>query len=344
VGVITIVYTYLGGMKAVIWTDLIQFAIKIAGAVLAFVFILHSLPGGWGQFLAEGEAAGKFVAIDASWNPTVAFNLWAGVFGGAVFSMASHGADQLMVQRYLCAKSLGQARLALVLSGFVILVQFLLFLSVGVGMYLLANARLFPDAATAERNDEVFPLFIINNLPTGVIGILIAAVLAAAMSTLSSSLNSSANALVTDFYRPLRPHHPEKWYVLLSRVMTAVWGVAQMAVAYVAYQSGSADSVVNRVLTVAGATFGLVLGLFVLGSLRKPVASSAALVGLVCGALAVLAVWLPSSGLTAGVEWLPEEYRKPVLAFPWLAPVGTITTVAVALGVNHFSKRSEHEQ
>src|SRR5262245_56044433 len=281
VGVVTIIYTYLGGMKAVIWTDLIQFLIKIAGAVLAFVFILHLLPGGWEQFLAEGEAAGKFVAIDTNWNPTVTFNLWAGVIGGAVFSMASHGADQLMVQRYLCAKSLGQARLALVLSGFVILVQFLLFLSVGVGMYLLANAGLFPEAAQAKGPDQVFPRFIIDKLPTGVVGILIAAVLAAAMSTLSSSLNSSANALVTDFYRPLLPHHSEKWYVLLSRVMTAVWGVAQMAVAYVAYKSGSTDSVVNRVLAVAGATFGLVLGLFVLGSLRKPVASSAALVGLV---------------------------------------------------------------
>jgi SSS family transporter len=326
VGVITIVYTYLGGMKAVIWTDLIQFVIKITGAVLAFVFILWRLPGGWDQFLAEGAAAGKFRLIDASWNPTEPLNLWAGIFGGAVFSMASHGADQLMVQRYLCAKSLRHARLALASSGFVILVQFLLFLAVGVGMYLLAQAGLFPDAAKAERNDQVFPLFIINELPTGVVGVLIAAVLAAAMSTLSSSLNSSANALVTDFYRPLRPHHPEGWYVFLSRVMTAVWGVAQMVVAYGAYQSGSTESVVNRVLAVAGATFGLVLGLFVLGSLRKPVGSRAALVGLVCGAAAVVSVWLPTA------------FGSQVLAWPWFAPVGTSTTVLVAIAVGQFAR------
>ncbi len=326
VGVITIVYTFLGGMKAVIWTDLIQFVIKIAGAVLAFVFILRLLPGGWDQFLADGGAAGKFTLIDATWNATVAYNLWAGVIGGTVFSMASHGADQLMVQRYLCARSLRHARLALVLSGFTILVQFLLFLCVGVGMYVLMSAGLFPEAALAERNDEVFPLFIIKKLPTGVVGVLVAAVLAAAMSTLSSSLNSSANALVTDFYRPVRPNHTEQWYVLLSRVMTAVWGVAQMAVAYVAYQSGSTDSVVGRVLAVAGATFGLVLGLFILGSLRKPVRSRAALAGLVCGFLAVLAVWLPS------------VFASPVLAWPWFAPVGTITTVAVALVVNLFGR------
>lgn len=340
VGVITIVYTYLGGMKAVIWTDLIQFAIKIAGAALAFVFILRLLPGGWNQFLAEGEAAGKFKVIDATWNATSAFNLWAGLIGGAVFSMASHGADQLMVQRYLCARSLSQARLALCLSGVVILVQFVLFLAVGVGMYLLMNAGLFSEAAAAKRNDEVFPLFIIHKLPTGIVGILIAAVLAAAMSTLSSSLNSSANALVTDFYRPLRPHHPETWYVFLSRVMTAVWGVAQMAVAYVADQIGSTESVVGRVLAVAGATFGLVLGVFILGSLRKPVASSAALIGLICGAVAVLLVWLPSSGLTTELSWLPGVYQKPVLAWPWFAPVGTLTTVGVGLAVGWFQVKS----
>ena len=330
-GVVTIVYTYLGGMKAVIWTDLIQFVIKITGAVLAGVFVLHLLPGGWEQFLAEGEAAGKFKLIDPVFEPAVALNLWAGVIGGAVFSMASHGADQLMVQRYLCARSLDQARLALVLSGFVILVQFLLFLSVGIGMYLLFQGGLFPEAA-GKRNDEVFGLFIITKLPTGVVGVLVAAVLAAAMSTLSSSLNSSANALVTDFYRPLRPNHSEKWYVLLSRVMTAVWGVAQMGVAFAAYRLGGNKSVVEQVLAVAGFTTGLLLGLFLLGSMRRPVRSWAALTGLVCGFLTVFAVWLPSSGLTAEYEWLPDVYRKPLLAWPWFAPVGTATTVLVRGG------------
>jgi len=337
VGAVTIVYTYLGGMKAVIWTDLVQFVIKIAGAALAGIFVFHLLPGGWEQFLAEGEAAGKFKFIDAAFEPTVALNLWAGLIGGAVFSMASHGADQLMVQRYLCAKSLGQARLALVLSGFVILVQFLLFLSVGVGMYLLFQSGQFPEAA-GKRNDEVFGLFIVTKLPTGVVGILVAAVLAAAMSTLSSSLNSSANAVVTDFYRPLRPHHSEGWYVALSRVMTAVWGVAQMGVAYAAYRLGGSKSVVEQVLAVAGFTMGLLLGLFLLGSMRRPVQSWAALAGLVCGFLTVFAVWLPSSGLTAELP-VPEFYKQSLLAWPWFAPIGAGTTILTALVFNLFSCR-----
>lgn len=323
IGVVTIVYTYLGGMKAVIWTDLIQFLIKIAGAVLAGIFVLKLLPGGWDQFLSGGTADGRFKVIDTTFDLASPYNLWAGVIGGAVFSMASHGADQLMVQRYLCARSLSQARLALVLSGFVILVQFLLFLSVGVGMYLLMNAGLFSQAE-GKRNDEVFGLFIVTQLPTGVVGVLVAAVLAAAMSTLSSSLNSSANAVVTDFYRPLRPHHSEKWYVLLSRIMTAVWGVAQMGVAYLAYKLGGNKSIVEQVLAVAGFTTGLLLGLFILGSLRYPVRSWAALTGLVCGFLAVLAVWLPS------------VFGPPVLAWPWFAPVGAGTTVIVALLVNRL--------
>lgn len=337
VGVVTIVYTYLGGMKAVIWTDLIQFVIKIAGAALAGVFVLKLLPGGFGQFLAEGEAAGKFKLIESAFDPAQPYNLWAGVIGGAVFSMASHGADQLMVQRYLCAKSLKQARLALVLSGFVVLAQFLLFLAVGVGMYLLMQAGQFPEAA-GKRNDEVFGLFIVTKLPTGVVGVLVAAVLAAAMSTLSSSLNSSANAVVTDFYRPLRPDRGEGHYVLLSRVMTAVWGAAQMAVAYLAYRFGGNKSVVEQVLAVAGFTTGLLLGLFLLGSMKRPVRSWAAIAGLVCGFATVFAVWLPSSGLTADLA-VPAFYRRALLAWPWFAPVGAGTTVLVALILNRLVPR-----
>jgi SSS family transporter len=342
VGVVTIVYTYLGGMKAVLWTDLVQFLIKLGGAALAFVLILWNLPGGWGEFVAVGEAAGKFRLLDTAWDPTVSLNLWAGLIGGAVFSMASHGADQLMVQRYLCAKSLGQARVALVLSGFTILVQFLLFLGVGIGLFAAKQAGIF-DPGNATK-DEVFGLFIVTKLPVGVVGILVAAILAAAMSTLSSSLNSSANAFVTDFYRPLRPHHSERFYVLLSRVMTVFWGVAQMTVAIIAYQSGSERSVVERVLAVAGFTTGLILGLFLLGRLKRPVPSWAASVGLVAGFLAVLVVWLPTlhDVDTWSRETLPSVIgpnKKITLAWPWYAPVGAGVTVVVALVVSRFGNR-----
>lgn len=328
VGAITIVYTYLGGMKAVIWTDLIQFVIKVSGAALAGVFVLYLLPGGWGRFVEVGGAAGKFTLFDFAHTtePAFPFNFWAGLIGGAVFSMASHGADQLMVQRYLCARSLGQARLALVLSGITVTVQFLLFLLVGVGLYALVHDGIFALPTRADgrewKPDEMFGLFIVTQLPTGVVGILVAAVLAAAMSTLSSSLNSSANALVTDFYRPLRPGRSERHYVLMSRVMTVVWGVAQMGVAIAAYRSGSDKSVVEQVLKIAGLTTGLLLGLFILGRMRTAVSSRAALIGLLAGFAAVLAVWLP------------EAAGKPILAWPWFALVGTTATVVVSLAAH----------
>jgi solute:Na+ symporter, SSS family len=249
VGIVTIVYTFLGGMKAVLWTDLIQFIIKIAGAALAGIFVLVQLDGGWQQYVEVGSANNKFTWFDPAFDITKAFTFWTALLGGAVFSMASHGADQLMVQRYLCAKSLTQARVALVLSGFTILVQFLLFLLVGVGLFVAMKTGTF-DTGTATK-DEVFGLFIVTKMPVGVVGILVAAILAAAMSTLSSSLNSSANAFVTDFYKPLVPNKSEESYVLLSRIMTVVWGIAQMGVAILAYRIGSERSVVERVLAVA---------------------------------------------------------------------------------------------
>jgi len=320
VGVVTIVYTYLGGMKAVLWTDLIQFVIKIAGAVLAGMFVLAIIPGGWDTFVTVGSGVGKFTWIDTSTDPAKAYTLWAGIIGGAVFSMASHGADQLMVQRYLCAKSLGQARTALVLSGFTVFAQFVLFLLVGVGLFVAKEQGVF-EVGKATK-DEVFGLFIVQEMGTrwvGVAGVLVAAILAAAMSTLSSSLNSSANAVVSDFLKPLMPTVPERRWVLISRLLTAKFGVAQIAVALIAHWSGSDRSIVDRVLAVAGMTTGLVLGLFILGRIRRPVPSLAAMIGLGCGFAAVLSVWLPS------------QFGKPILAWPWFALVGGGTTVVVAL-------------
>jgi Na+/proline symporter len=142
------------------------------------------------------------------------------------------------------------------------------------------------------------------------------------MSTLSSSLNSSASAFVSDFYRPLRPGRREGHYLLVSRLMTTVWGVARVAVALAALELGSRRSVVDQVLSVAGFTTGTILGLFILGSLRRPVASASALAGLVAGFAAVLLAWLPS------------VWGEALVAWPWYAPIGTTVTVAAALAAD----------
>jgi SSS family transporter len=332
-GVLTVAYTYLGGMQAVIWTDLIQLVVYLLGALVAAFFIVAQMPGGWGDFVAVGAAADKFVLFDLSTDLTRPYTLWAGLIGGAFVSMASHGADQIMVQRYLCSRSLGQARTALVLSGGVVMAQFLLFLLIGVGLYVLyAQGTLDLDMSRPRIRDEVFGIFIVNHLPVGLVGLVIAAVLAAAMSTLSSSLNSSSSAFVADFYRPLRAGRDEAHYLRVSKLMTLFWGLAQIAVAVTAYRLSRERSIIDQVLAVAGMTTGMVLGLFLLGSLRRPVASRAALAGLVVGFLAVLSVW-----------------RQTLVAWPWYAPIGTLVTVGVALlldrlGIGHGPPRDRGAQ
>jgi SSS family transporter len=323
---VTLAYTFLGGMKAVIWTDVVQFILKIGGGFVALAVIVTQLPDGWDTFSAVGATADKFRVLNFSTNWTNPYTFWAGLIGGAFLTMASHGADQMMVQRYLCSRSLREARTALVLSGFTVAFQFVLFLLVGIGLFVLARTgAMSPPPGT--RPDEVFGYFIVHNLPTGLVGLVIAAVLAAAMSTLSGSLNSSASATVTDFYKPLRPGLGEGHYLFVARGLTILWGLAQIGVGLLAVSFQQQRSVVNDVLAVAGFTTGMVLGLFVLGRFRRPVASWAALTGLIVGFLVVFAVWLPPRLGYYGLAW------------PWYAPIGTCVTVAVALAAQTLGKR-----
>jgi SSS family transporter len=313
IGAATMLYTYLGGMQAVIWTDLIQFVIYITGALLAGLFILRPVNGGFDGFVETGAAYHKFDLVDLRIDLTQKFTFWAGLIGGAFFTMASHGADQMMVQRYLCSRSLTQARVALIGSGLVVLVQFLLFLLIGVGLFVLVKQGTleWPEQA---RDDAVFGHYIVHFLPTGVVGLLVAAVLAASMATLASSLNSGAGAFVADFYQPLRPGRSEQHYLNVSRAMTSFWGLTRIGIALLAVPLLARRAVIDEALRVAGFTAGMILGLFVLGSLPRPVTSRAALAGLVAGFVTVLCVWL----------WTP-------LAWPWYACVGTLITVGVAL-------------
>jgi SSS family transporter len=313
---VTAVYTYLGGMHAVMWTDLIQFSVKIGGAVAAACCIVALSPGGWQGIESMAREEGKLVWLDPTLDPTATYALWAGLVGGAFFSMASHGADQMMVQRYLCARSLGEARLALVLSGVVVLAQFALFLLIGVGLWSLNRSGVlhFPEDV---RPDAVFGRFIVESLPMGFRGLVVAAVLAAAMSTLSASLNSSATASVVDFYRPLRPAKGEEHYLAVSKRLTLFWGLVQVAVALTTLYVQPKDAVVTNVLRVAALTTGVVLGLFVLGRLRRPPSSEAAMAGLLAGAAAVAAVFAATR-----LSWL------------WYAPIGTLTTAAAALAAD----------
>lgn len=313
-GVVTVVYTYLGGMKAVIWIDVIQFTIYIIGAIIALMVLARLMPGGWSDLIAFGEAGDKFRVFNFAPDLTVPYTFWAGLFGGLVLNTATHGADQLMVQRYLSARSQRQAAGALVASGLVILAQFSLFLFIGVA--LAAFYSVHPPSRPLLP-DEVFAHFIVNYLPVGITGVVVAAIFSAAMGTLSGSLNASAATTVNDLYRPLTGRKDETHLMRVSKVLTAVWGVVLVFTALGATRLQ--DNVVNNALAIASFTTGIILGLFLLGILTKHVGQAAALVGMIAGVAAVSTAKFGTS-----------------LAWPWFALVGSSTTFVVGLGAAVF--------
>ena len=315
-GIVTAVYTYLGGMAAVIWNDVIQLSIYLVGAMLAAVILLDRIPGGWTEVMQVGSAAGKFRLIDFTWDLTQDYTLWSGVVGGAFLTTATHGTDQLLVQRYLCGRSARQAATALLVSGAVIFIQFLLFLFIGTMLYVYYTGDAAAAAATFTVNgqvqtDRIFPTFVVSQLPVGVMGLVVAATFAAAMSTLSSSLNSSSAAAVVDFYIPMTGRsRSDGHYLRVSRGLTAVWGAVQIAVALAAIELSS--RVVDEVLGIASFTNGVILGVFLLGTLTSSVGQRAAFVGVGAGVLTMLAVWM-----LTGVSW------------QWYVVVGSGATFAV---------------
>lgn len=291
IGVVTIAYTYLGGMAAVIWTDAIQLLVYLVGAVVAALVLLGKIPGGWNEVVAVGNEFQKFNFFDFTFSLTRGYTFWAGVIGGAFLTTATHGTDQLMVQRYLSAKNSRQATAALLTSGVVILFQFALFLLIGVMLFVYYHKVGGLPPEVAAKADRVFPHFIVTQLPTGMIGLVVAAIFAAAMSTLSGSLNSLSATAVTDFYRPLfAPNKSDTHYLNVSRLLTALWGVVQIAVAMVAIAMKGRG--VDAVLAVASFTNGPILGLFLLSALTRHVGPRGALAGVVMGIACMAFVWL----------------------------------------------------
>ncbi len=200
ISALTLLYTFEGGMAAVIWTDVVQMALYVAGTLLALYTLAHHVPGGWSHIHAVAAPLGKFHWLDFSLTLTKSYTFWAGILGGTFLTMASHGTDQLMVQRMLAARNLRESRLALLSSGAVIFLQFTLFLLIGVGLFVFYSTH----PTTFRTNDYIFPTFIVQQMPHGVAGLLIAAILAAAMSNLSAALNSLASTTVIDFYVPFK--------------------------------------------------------------------------------------------------------------------------------------------
>ena len=281
---LTLFYTFEGGMTAVIWTDVIQMALYVAGAIVSFFVLLHHIPGGWAHVVAVAAPAGKFHIFDFDFSFTMqyfsrTYTFWAGLLGGCFLTTASHGTDQLIVQRLLSARNRAQSRAALIGSWIVIFFQFRL---VPADRY--RAIRLLPRSASAgaRANRSHLSAVRLAELPPGVAGLVIAAIVAAAMANLSAALNSLASTTVMDFFRPLAGRAAKTTTRLLrwARCATVAWAVVLVAIGIVARHWGS---VLESGLSIASVTLGLLLGVFLLGVLTRRVRQNAASFGVVAG-------------------------------------------------------------
>ena len=314
-GLTTLAYTLVGGMMAVVWTDIIQLAVYLTGAVVAGTILLGEIPGGWSEVIAATGPAGKLTVFDFTLDVTRSYTFWSGLIGGMFLTAGTHGTDQMFVQRYLCSRSAKEASRALVWSGVVVLVQFAVFLVIGLMLWVYYTTYALDGLALLTvdgvvQTDRIFPAFMMSHLPTGLRGLVVAAIVAAAMSTLSSSLNSSAASTLGDFYMPLTGFaRSDQHYLAAARWATVGWAIVQIAVAILAIRLST--RVVDEVLGIQSFTSGLLLGAFFLvsGSTRHPAAPT---LGIASGAAVLVAL-----RLFTGVSW------------QWYVLIGSLVTFIV---------------
>jgi SSS family transporter len=316
---LTLIYTFEGGLAAVIWTDVVQTFIYIGGTLVGLFTILHLIPGGWDSAHAIGAGLNKFQVFDFSFfSLAKPYTIWAGIIGGAFLTTASHGTDQLIVQRLLAARNQRQSVLALLSSGVAILFQFGLFLLVGVMLFAYYQAP----SATFGRADRIYPTFIVSRMPHGISGLLIAAILAAAMSNLSAALNSLSSSSMMDFYFRFKTELSETKRLRLARFATVLWALVLFALAVLALHR--VGRVVEVGLQIASIAYGALLGVFLLGVLTKRANQNGALAGMICGLATELYLW-----------------RMTRVAFTWWVAIGTSVTFLVGYAASLALRANE---
>ncbi|HEX6213195.1 MAG TPA: hypothetical protein VFZ38_00150, partial [Vicinamibacterales bacterium] len=313
-GAAMIVYTMRGGVSAVIWTDVVQMFIYVVGAAAVAIALLNRIDGGWSEVIRVGRETGRFVVINPSFDLSLPYTLWGAVLGGITIALSTHGTDQFIVQRLLSARSQRDAARGLVLSGFIVFAQFVLFLLIGVMLYTYYQQHPLPQPLT--RTDQILPVFVVSELTNGLAGFIIAAIIAAA---LSPSLNAMAATTVTDFYLPyVNPTADQATQMRISKGATVVWGLVQLAVAIGAQAMN--QSVLDAGLAVLSFAAGSVLGAFLLGTLAPSIRERDAFAGMLAGLVVMTAVW-----------W------SAAVAFTWYLAIGAVTTCVVAFAVRALS-------
>lgn len=332
-GIVTMVYTWFGGFKAVVWTDVLQLSVYLAGGLGALLIAWH-LAGGADLALARADAAGKLRILDLEPSLTHTYTLLSGIVGGALLSGASHGADHLIVQRLLATRSLRDARVALVGSGVMVILQFTLFLLVGSAIWA---AGLAP---AETQSDALFPAFVVNHLPAGLAGLVIAGILAAAMGTHSSAINSLASSATHDLYASWTGRRDPVHLLRVGRLISAGWalGLIGGALFFHATAGGGQTPVVVLALSIASVTYGPLLGTYFLAG-RWPRARGRDVVGAVGVTVAVMLVVIFAKRLAGapGLGWLEPLGR---LAWPWYVPLGTLLAVGSGIALSYLPDRA----
>ena len=324
IGLVMIIFTLYGGIEAIVWVEVVQLGIYILGALAAAVVLVRDIPGGFSTAVSLGEQYHKFRVLDFSFDITKTFTFWSGVIGGAFLTMSTHGTDQYMVQRYLCTDRPRKAAQALLLSGVIVLAQFIGFLFIGVLLFAFNRPDRLPEyarpgsAAPFTAADQVFPGFITHHLPVGLSGLVVAAIFAAAMS---SSLNSIAATVVADLYKPLKPNRDDRHYLKVSRIVTVIAGIVQIVVGVA--MERTAKSALNTVLSIASLINGPILGVFLLGWSRRG-GRTAAFAGMLTGIIVV-----------SYVAFATE------VAWPWYTLIGSMATFIAGRLVAAFEKKRE---
>ena len=315
IGAAMIIFTYFGGMEAVIWVEVVQLGIYIAGAIAAAVVLVMSIDGGLSTAGSLATQFGKYSVFDFAFDHTKTYTFWSGLIGGCFLTMSTHGTDQYLVQRYLCTDRPRRAIVALLTSGAIVVAQFIGFLFIGVLLFAFYKPFADPGYAAAASTafpftggDRVFPDFITKFMPSGLSGLVVAAIFAAAMS---SSLNSIAATAVNDLYKPFKPNQEDKHYLKVSHLLTLVWGVVQMGVALAfRNQPGSA---LSQALSIASLINGPILGVFLVGTLLRRVSQPPALIGMLVSMGSMLYIFLATN-----------------IAWTWYVFLGSLITFIVA--------------
>ena len=324
-GFLTVIYTYRGGMKAVVWTELLQAFIYVSGALSALFILGRLVPGGWSNIWSSASTAGKTQAVDFSFTLSNPHTVWAGLIGGAFLAMASHGTDQLIVQRLMSARSLKDAQRAIIGSGFVVFVQFFLFLTIGLGLWAFYQARSF------TATDAIFPTFILDHMPQGLVGLIVAAIVAATMSTHSGAINSLAGATTHDIYLPLTKRSADDPRTLkMGRLFALIWGVV-LTLGALLFPQDTRTPVVVVALGIASFTSGGLLGGFFLGIFWRRAIQRDALLGMVV-AISTMAFIVFARPISAAYPSLASTLGPfGAIAWPWYVLIGTAITLIVGI-------------